>query len=485
MDTQNAIRLTVPLAKSHGTLYWHYLHCLLWIGLLIVCLSASSEEHALKARLSISTEIAVSTAQDGQFLPWVVADGDGGVIVMWEDYRTGKDWDVYAQRVDNTGTAVWEGDGIPLCRADRNQRRLRTVQHETHAIVVWNDRRAGTSWDIYAQAVNLAGEVLWQTDGIPVCTNAADQSTQALLSDGEGGAICVWEDERQSSEFQDLYIQRLSPTGKPLWQQDGISVFPSESLQSDPGLIADGRGGFYIVWWDVIGYDAWHIMAYRLSFNGEPLWDTPRLVSPQDGMQGEPRMIADGDGGIIVLWQVYENFINDELYAQRIAPDGSKLWGENGIALCTAPGIQKHASVVNDGDGGFIAVWRDERDVYSELYMQRIRADGTAAWEKDGIPLCTAGGHQDKPFIVRTEANRFFVAWLDYREDFGEESSDAIYGQQLDLDGNLLWKENGIPISIREGKHYPPFVVSAGDGHWVVVWSNTQRDNGDIYLKRF
>ena len=50
-----------------------------------------------------SAEIPVSTAIDGQFLPWVVDDGEGGVVVMWEDYRTGKDWDVYAQRVDSTG----------------------------------------------------------------------------------------------------------------------------------------------------------------------------------------------------------------------------------------------------------------------------------------------------------------------------------------------------------------------------------------------
>lgn len=430
-------------------------------------------------------EIAISTAADGQFLPWVVDDGEGGVIVMWEDYRTGKDWDVYAQRVDSTGRTVWELDGLAICKADRNQRRLRLIRHDTHAIVVWNDRRSSASWDIYVQAVNLKGEVLWQTDGVAVCTNAADQSTQAILSDGEGGAICVWEDERRSAEFQDLYIQRIDSAGVPMWEKDGIPVFPSESLQSDPILVADGIGGFYIVWWDVIGYDAWHIMAYRLSLDAKPLWDTPILVSPPEGMQGEPRVIADGEGGIIVLWQVYENFINDQLYTQRIAPDGSKMWQDAGVPICTALGIQKHTSVVGDGKGGFIAVWRDERDVYSDLYAQRVRADGTQVWEKEGIPLCTAGGHQDKPFIVHTEEERFFVAWLDYREDFGEESNDAIYGQQIDLAGTPLWEENGIPISIRDGQHYPPFVVAVGQGHWRVVWSNNQRDNGDIYLRQF
>ena len=226
-------------------------------------------------------------------------------------------------------------------------------------------------------------------------------------------------------------------------------------------------------------------MAYRLSLDAEPLWDAPRLISPAEGTQGEPRVIADGEGGFIVLWQMYENFINDQLYAQRVAPDGSKLWEDTGVPLCTAPGIQKHASVVNDGEGGFIVVWRDERDIYSDLYMQRIRADGTPVWEKDGIPLCTAGGHQDKPFIVRTAENRFSVVWLDYREDFGEESTDAIYRQQIDLEGKPLWEKNGVAISTSEGTHYPPFVVTLEKGKWVVVWSNTQQDNGDIYLERF
>ena len=31
----------------------------------------------------------------------------------------------------------------------------------------------------------------------------------------------------------------------------------------------------------------------------------------------------------------------------------------------------------------------------------------------------------------------------------------------------------------------PPFVVSVGLGQWVVVWSNNQQDNGDIFLKWF
>lgn len=440
--------------------------------------------------MSVQTTITfadtiVSNADDGQLFPQGVADGKGGLIVFWEDYRTGIDWDVYAQYIDNTNVALWEPNGLPISLAANNQRRLRIIGYDTHAIVVWNDRRGRSSWDIYAQAIDFEGQVLWEKDGRPICVNTSDQSTQAIVSDGEGGTVVVWEDERRSAEFQDLYIQRVNALGEPMWDQDGIPVFPSESLQSEPILISNNVGGFYVVWWDVIGTDQWHIMAYRIGNDGKPFWDAPIIITPEEGIQGVHRVVPDSDGGIIVVWQIYENFINDQLYAQRISPDGSKLWQEEGVPICIADGIQKNPAIVEDGKGGAIVVWRDERDIYSDLYAQRVRADGTLVWKENGIPLCTEGGHQDRPYIVRTENDHFFVAWLDYRGDFGEKSVDAIYCQQIDLDGKLLWDDEGVPVSTSEGEHLPPFVVSIGDEKVSVIWSNSKQDSGDIYLKQF
>ena len=466
MDTKNALHRLI-FTPINCTL-------LLFIGMLFLMQNSIASE-----------EIYVTAAKDGQLFPVVVDDGKGGVIVLWEDYRTGNDWDVYAQCIDDTNKTLWELNGIPISVAARNQRRLRMTGHDTHAIVVWNDKRGNSSWDIYAQSVGFDGNVLWQKDGIPICTDSADQSTQAIMRDGEGGAVFVWEDERRSSEFQDLYIQRINASGVKMWKQNGIPVYASESLQSNPVLISDDAGGFYVVWWDVIGYDSWHIMAYRLSLDSTPLWDSPIRITPQDGMHGEPRVVADGASGLVVVWQIYENFINDQLYAQRISSDGKKMWQESGVPICTSAGIQKNAAIVNDGSGGIIAVWRDERDIYSDLYMQRVQADGTIAWDRDGIPLCTEGGHQDQPFIVRTEKDQFFIAWIDYRGDFGEKTKDAIYCQKIDIAGNLIWSEKGVPVSTSDGTHSPPQVVSVGAGRCVVVWSNSGRDNGDIFLRRF
>ena len=301
MDTQNFIRrLNYVVCKS-----------ILFLSFTFISITSFSE-------------IPVSTVEDGQLFPTAVNDGKGGVVVLWEDYRTGKDWDVYAQRVNADNTLLWDQNGVPISIADRNQRRLHMVGYDTHAIVAWNDRRMVRSWDIYIQAIDHEGMVLWQMDGIPICVDNTDQSTQTILADGEGGAIVVWEDERRSSEFQDLYMQRVDSQGNILWKKDGIPVFESDSAQSEPLLTADGLGGFYIIWWDVIGYDTWHIMAHRYNLDGTPIWESPILISPTEGMQGIPRVISDNENGVIVVWQIYENFINDQIFAQRIDTDGKK-----------------------------------------------------------------------------------------------------------------------------------------------------------------
>lgn len=462
MDTQNFIRrLNYVVCKS-----------ILFLSFIFISITSFSE-------------IPVSTVEDGQLFPTAVNDGKGGVIVLWEDYRTGKDWDVYAQRVNPENTLLWDQNGVPISLADRNQRRLHIVGYDTHAIVAWNDRRMVHSWDIYVQAIDHEGMVLWQMDGIPLCVDNTDQSTQAILTDGEGGAIVVWEDERRSSEFQDLYMQRVDSQGNILWKKDGIPVFKSDSAQSEPILTADGLGGFYIIWWDVIGYDTWHIMAHRYNLDGTPIWESPILISPTDGMQGIPRVISDNENGVIVVWQIYENFINDQIFAQRIDTDGKKIWNEDAISICTADGIQKNHAIVADGNGGVIVVWRDERDIYGDLYMQRINTDGKVIWKENGIPLCTAGGHQDRPFIVSLEDNNFFISWVDFRDDVGEKTVNAIYCQKIDISGKILWKKEGVPVSTSKGEHFPPYVVSVGGAECIVVWGNSGRDNGDIFLKRF
>lgn len=79
---------------------------------------------------------------------------------------------------------------------------------------------------------------------VPVSTAPGNQAFHTLISDGADGAISAWRDDRGNL---DLYMQRLSAEGVPLWTLDGVLAAPADS-DIHPQLAPDGQGGAYMVW---------------------------------------------------------------------------------------------------------------------------------------------------------------------------------------------------------------------------------------------
>src|SRR5262249_3423658 len=131
--------------------------------------------------------VPVCTANAGQFLTTVVPDGAGGVIVAWEDDRhlTTGGVDIYAQRVNGAGGVQWMADGIPVCVASDDQVfPVLVADGGGGAVVAWHDYRdyATSGVDVYAQRVNGAGVVQWAADGVPVCSASHDQYFPAITA---------------------------------------------------------------------------------------------------------------------------------------------------------------------------------------------------------------------------------------------------------------------------------------------------------------
>jgi len=419
-------------------------------------------------------------AENRQFFSTVIGNKEGGAIFAWEDGRNGEDLDIYIQKINDKGKIIWQNNGIPICQGKNNQRNINIVQSIDGFIFFWLDNRSGSGWDVYAQFVSFDGKILWRKDGIPICTSLGDQESILAISDGLGGGIIVWEDHR--SQNMDIYCQRVDRNGKFLWKDNGIAISDPNGDQYDPVLVSDSNGGVIIAWWDITTPD-WHILAQHVSSEGNILWDTPLVVSPKDGIQGEPRIVSDNAGGAIIIWQNYENQISNDIFAQRIDGDGQKLWNEKGVPICQAPRTQRHPASVSDGNGGAFIVWCDNRDVFSDLYIQHIDINGKVSWKKDGIMLCVAPGIQDAPFVICDNSQNIFVFWNDYREDYGDDLMKDLYVQKIDSHGNILWESDGVKICNLKNSQNLPIAASDPSGNVFTVWSDAREDKGDIYYQ--
>ncbi len=71
-------------------------------------------------------------------------------------------------------------------------------------------------------------------------------------------------------------------------------------------------------------------------------------------------------------------------------PSGA-TWIEDGVALTTADELQTNARITSDGFDGAIVCWVYHRSGATEIYAQRITADGAiaAGWPSDGLAICT------------------------------------------------------------------------------------------------
>ncbi len=376
--------------------------------------------------------VAIAKYGGDQTSPAIAADGRGGAFIVWQDNRKGNT-DIYLQHIDGTGTTLLTGNGIPVCNDLSEQTHPVIVSDNLMgAIIVWEDYRNGNA-DIYAQHVDAAGNMNWTANGVSVVTAANNQTLPAIVSDNNGGAIIVWQDLRNSAYF-DIYAQRISNTGLILWGAGGIAVSTAAGYQQNVSLASDGGTGAYLIWEDNRS-DNTNVYAQHIHGDqsmGLPLNGLQVYSAAND--QTQPRIVSDGSGGVIFSWVDRRNGQPD-IYADRISAGDTMVWPSGGIAVCSAAGNQQNPRILSDGSGGAIIAWEDYRGGLPDIYAQRIASNGSLRWQGDGVAICTEATSQTVPVLVENSVHGAIIAWQDARK-FSTQGFD-IYAQLVNDIGTI------------------------------------------------
>ncbi|UCF04092.1 MAG: T9SS type A sorting domain-containing protein [bacterium] len=310
--------------------------------------------------------VPVCTNDYVQLRPRIASDGAGGAIIVWEDLRDDYQYKAYAQRLDASGAPLWIADGIPLCPDSTGQQYLQiTPDGSGGAIVAWEDWRSGTESNIYAQRVYSNGFLLWGSSGVAVCTADYNQPRPRGCSDGSQGAILAWWDYRDFP-FRSIYAQRIDASGTTRWTTNGVGVVDYGGSHNAFCIGSDGSGGAIIVFDDL--HD---IMAQRFDPNGIRLWtDNGATICNLGSNQTSPHLTPDGAGGAIFTWDD-DRSGNQDIYAQHLDGDGVERWVTNGVPLCDTTEHQRVPRIVSDGTGYAICTWQDSRtgtnwDIYAQ-----------------------------------------------------------------------------------------------------------------------
>jgi hypothetical protein len=239
--------------------------------------------------------------------------------------------------------------------------------------------------------------VNWTVNGIDLSSVVQTQINPVVVLADASSVIVGWQDFRGGSSY-DIYAQKISGGGIPLWAPNGVQVVATANADVDLELIHNGAGGAIFAY--ETGTD---VGGQHLNAGGAKLWGTAGILisGAVVNNQYNPRIISDGAGGAIVVWDDNSNSPDDDVYAQRISPTGGHMWDYLGSPVCTSTADQSAPSLAPDGQGGAILVWRDTRSTstLSDIYAQRMDASGQRLWGSSGRAVLNPNGGQSGPAV--------------------------------------------------------------------------------------
>ena len=192
----------------------------------------------------------ISNATNIQTGPQLCSDGSSGAIITWQDFRNGLgDANIYAQRITSAGTAQW-GNGTSICNSSNTQTSPQICSDNAGGgIICWYDFRSGGDFDVYAQRITQTKQIVWDLNGIVICNATDNQNYPLICSDGANGAIIAWQDSR-TDLAGDIYAQRVSASGEYLWEFNGAVVRNQTSEDTNQALTNAGPGAAIFTWQD-------------------------------------------------------------------------------------------------------------------------------------------------------------------------------------------------------------------------------------------
>lgn len=254
--------------------------------------------------------------------------------------------------------------------------------------------------------------------------------------------------------------------------------------------VTDGAGGMILgvpMYWDVGGATGNDIALLRIAPDGSRPWgNSGIIVCNANGNQTALRVWPDGAGGALVTWtdaRTSPAASPTDIYAARYNSLGQLVtgWTGGGKRVASATGGQFESRVVDDGAGGAWILWRDQRVSDIDLYYTHVLGNGTFApgFTNVGTLLCGATGSAADPQMAPDGAGGFFAIWTDPRD--GEAD---LYGSHITSAGVPAagWPANGLALCTDPATQSQLALLATGPNRALAAWRDTRAPGNRIYV---
>ncbi|MDR0620136.1 MAG: hypothetical protein LBG17_09595, partial [Bacteroidales bacterium] len=249
-----------------------------------------------------------------------------------------------------------------------------------------------------------------------------------------------------------LTVHKINKAGVQMWGDTGVSTDKNgHDVISLSNAIVLENGSLVLSWLqqDYLSGSstASTTKIARISSAGEVLW--VNNLSPE----GHATTLVNGGNSqfIVVYLSGADPFSNTSICAQKMNTNGEAvfehtvLYDAGGFKLRVIPDLE----VLPVERGAIVSWYADpDGDSYEDAYCSYINRSGVLAFANgpSGLKLGNQPGRRRfLPAGVYDKVNKhIYYTW---RESTGDEKSNSIVGQKINLNGELLWNEDGVIIA--------------------------------------
>lgn len=314
--------------------------------------------------------------------PSIAATTEGKFVIAW---NASDEVDKIAmQMISADGKLLW-GDKPVVYGSGNNEEGYLTpllVPSDKGSVImvhsVSTGKFPGQSIRFFAQKFNAKGSIEWKKGGVPVQSigYAMKFSSPFVASDGANGAIVSWYDDRNLTNIQSGWVQRINPNGTFAFPADGAE-FSSKK-----------------------GFNKYNSVACRLSATNE----------------------------IVVFWKMANASQSEEgIYAQKFDSKGKKLWGDDGVEI-EKIGIARysHFDVVGTAKSASLFYISSDFTGFKST-IKGITLPSSGLKNSSGIfNVSSVESERSRIGADLDKSNSAIVVWSDKRT-----GKDLVYGQKV------------------------------------------------------
>jgi hypothetical protein len=439
-------------------------------------------------------------------VPHVIVNEDGNSFISWYSATEGLRFDVYLQYFDQQGNKQWPEPGLLISNHETNtwvSDYDLAMDQEGCAILVTQDLRDGYS-NSFAYRITPEGQMKWGPDGIRITDGDDENYTPQVIVTPDNDYIFLNNMcPKDTTQMWRLNLKKVSKEGNILWDKtlsaDMMDLYFGRMLITEDKalmlsyLLKDNYPD------TTLGQEHYvHVFLQKFDLDGNSPWPAPVQADTGDVMMYGalytiPYLANDGANGAYVIWQSFV-YDNPSTLANHIDADGNPTWPGHGIPVSTnyANYHTAPSACYNSTTDNLFVFWDEYH--YDDIDLedcwgvagQKFSPDGERLWSDTAkllVPLiCATDTALMGVHLSAGPDNSMFITYdKDYLMISGTDTSNAsnIFGCLIDDDGNCLWQDQKVPVSLASGEKSHCYVSDFSADQWIIAWEDNRNHGED------